>query len=71
MTDLEVRLSDPQPSEDVVHVVCCDDYSTSFCGLDMEGEQMTTSDTSCVVCADLEKVWHCPLRGRCKWILGT
>jgi len=67
VTDVEIRPSDPALAEDLVHVVCCDDFETSFCGIDVRGQEMTSHvPTTCVVCAELERAWHCPRRGRCK-----
>lgn len=70
MTDLTTQPSDPLLDVDTVHVVCCGDWDTSFCGLDMRGQGLTTGDATCVVCADLEKARYCPKLGRCKWVIG-
>lgn len=74
MTDLEINPVElSTPDDDLVHVVCCDNVDTSFCGLDMRGLQMVASTVpaTCVVCEDMAKHLFCPLYRWCRVVTGA
>jgi hypothetical protein len=65
-TALLLRSAPTKSDAEPVHLVCCVDGDAALCGTDVSGHPWSGSETSCVVCCDLEMAKACPRFGRCR-----